>query len=227
LLQRNLWLHLQIDVSLHLTRLSIITPRALPSYYQAHLIVWLELRTQLRFPLKSYGQAAPSDNMVSPVVSSTRAILHSISPISSRSPCICTRIEATRQRIRQQRRPVSTGSIQQQEMEVDAPAPRWAHTPPAMKGSLTVRKLTNKGGRHDVNKDPRRLDSFYTRLLGPDGPKLLSDETRWLAVTHKSFDHGRRGFNDRLAFIGMFRARAIVAVAHRRQANALLSSRRH
>lgn len=31
---------------------------------------------------------------------------------------------------------------------------------------------------------------------------MLSDETKWLAVTHKSFDHGRRGFNDRLAFLG-------------------------
>jgi len=25
---------------------------------------------------------------------------------------------------------------------------------------------------------------------------------QWLALTHKSFDHGRRGFNDRLAFLG-------------------------
>jgi large subunit ribosomal protein L15 len=25
---------------------------------------------------------------------------------------------------------------------------------------------------------------------------------QWLAITHKSFDHGRRGFNDRLAFLG-------------------------
>ena len=25
---------------------------------------------------------------------------------------------------------------------------------------------------------------------------------QWLAVTHKSFDHARRGFNDRLAFLG-------------------------
>ena len=31
---------------------------------------------------------------------------------------------------------------------------------------------------------------------------MLSDETKWLCVTHKSFDHGRRGFNDRLAFLG-------------------------
>lgn len=32
---------------------------------------------------------------------------------------------------------------------------------------------------------------------------MLSDEVKWLAVTHKSFDQGRRGFNDRLAFLGM------------------------
>lgn len=32
---------------------------------------------------------------------------------------------------------------------------------------------------------------------------MLTDEVKWLAVTHKSFDHGRRGFNDRLAFLGM------------------------
>lgn len=35
---------------------------------------------------------------------------------------------------------------------------------------------------------------------------MLSDEVKWLAVTHKSFDHGRRGFNDRLAYIGMWEA---------------------
>ena len=31
---------------------------------------------------------------------------------------------------------------------------------------------------------------------------MLEEEIKWLAVTHKSFDHGRRGFNDRLAFLG-------------------------
>ena len=32
---------------------------------------------------------------------------------------------------------------------------------------------------------------------------MLTDEVKWLAVTHKSFDHGRRGYNDRLAFFGI------------------------
>lgn len=39
-------------------------------------------------------------------------------------------------------------------------------------------------------------------MLGEGGDKILSEEVKWLAVTHKSFDQGRRGFNDRLAFIG-------------------------
>jgi large subunit ribosomal protein L15 len=46
------------------------------------------------------------------------------------------------------------------------------------------------------------LDRFYIALLGPNGDKVLSEEIKWLAVTHKSFDQGRRGFNDRLAFLG-------------------------
>jgi hypothetical protein len=54
----------------------------------------------------------------------------------------------------------------------------------------------------EVNEDPRRLDEMYFRLLGPGGDQLLSEEVKWLAVTHKSFDHGRRGFNDRLAYLG-------------------------
>lgn len=54
-----------------------------------------------------------------------------------------------------------------------------------------------------VNSDPEVLDRFYIRMLGNEGDKFLSEEVKWLAVTHKSFDQGRRGFNDRLAFLGM------------------------
>jgi len=53
-----------------------------------------------------------------------------------------------------------------------------------------------------VNTDQRKLDEVYVRFLGRGGDTLLSEETKWLAVTSKSFDHGRRGFNDRLAFFG-------------------------
>lgn len=55
---------------------------------------------------------------------------------------------------------------------------------------------------YSVNKDPRRLDQVYVQLLGPGGDKMLTEEVKWLAVTHKSFDQGRRGYNDRLAFFG-------------------------
>lgn len=53
-----------------------------------------------------------------------------------------------------------------------------------------------------VNNDPTLLDEVYNRLLGPGGSKMLPEELKWLAVTHKSFDQGRRGFNDRLALLG-------------------------
>ena len=54
----------------------------------------------------------------------------------------------------------------------------------------------------EVNNDPVKLDRVYRRTLGEDGENVLTDEVKWLAVTHKSFDHGRRGYNDRLAFLG-------------------------
>ena len=56
-----------------------------------------------------------------------------------------------------------------------------------------------------VNDDPRRLDEVYIRMLGHGGERMLGEEAKWLAVTHKSFDHGRQGFNDRLAYLGMWR----------------------
>jgi len=59
-----------------------------------------------------------------------------------------------------------------------------------------------QGNDFKVNEDPRRLDEAYVKMLGNGGEKVLTDEVKWLAITHKSFDHGRRGFNDRLAFLG-------------------------
>ena len=54
-----------------------------------------------------------------------------------------------------------------------------------------------------VNNDPAKLDAMYNRLLGEGGSQMLPEELKWLAVTHKSFDQGRRGFNDKLALTGM------------------------
>ncbi|KAL4917988.1 ribonuclease-III-like-domain-containing protein [Aspergillus aurantiobrunneus] len=79
--------------------------------------------------------------------------------------------------------------------------PRWSYTPPRMKAPFSIR-LDSKRPDFPVNSDPKLLDKFYIRFLGEGGDKVLSDEVKWLAVTHKSFDQGRRGFNDRLAFLG-------------------------
>ena len=54
----------------------------------------------------------------------------------------------------------------------------------------------------EVNKDPARLDEVYNKIFGQGGDQMLTEEVKWLAVTHKSFDHGRRGYNDRLSYLG-------------------------
>lgn len=83
-----------------------------------------------------------------------------------------------------------------------ADRPRWQQTPPRMQAPFRIRPAA-RGGVFKVNEDPKRLDDAYVKLLGPGGDKVLDEEAKWLAVTHKSFDHGRRGFNDRLAYLGM------------------------
>ncbi|KAL4988766.1 ribonuclease-III-like-domain-containing protein [Aspergillus falconensis] len=79
--------------------------------------------------------------------------------------------------------------------------PRWSYTPPRTKAPFSLH-FDSKRPDFPVNSDPQVLDQFYIRFLGEGGDKVLSDEVKWLAVTHKSFDQGRRGFNDRLAFLG-------------------------
>jgi len=83
-----------------------------------------------------------------------------------------------------------------------ASRPRWQQTPKAMAMPIRVRSRgTDPAFR--VNDKPEILDQAYTRMLGKGGDAMLPEEVKWLAVTHKSFDHGRRGSNDRLAFLGM------------------------
>jgi len=81
--------------------------------------------------------------------------------------------------------------------------PRWARTPEAMRAPHRVRPK-NDNDEYPVNEDPKVLNSAIEKMLGKgtDGDGILSEDVKWLAVTHKSFDHGRRGFNDRLAFLG-------------------------
>jgi large subunit ribosomal protein L15 len=85
----------------------------------------------------------------------------------------------------------------------ESTAPRWSQTPPAMKAPIQMDFAKNPRNKvWAVNSDPNILNGMYNRLLGPGGSKMLPDELKWLAVTHKSFDQGRRGFNDRLALLG-------------------------
>lgn len=79
--------------------------------------------------------------------------------------------------------------------------PRWSYTPEKMKAPYPVR--LNDPDHWECNSDPVKLDRFYLQFLGIGGEKLLDEEVKWLAITHKSFDQGRRGFNDRLAFFGI------------------------
>lgn len=143
--------------------------------------------------------------MAANTVAVSRTLFEALRPVRTRPVCKCLQAEAVRRQRNSQRRNVSTAPAQYREMEVERSIPRWAQTPPAMKAPFTVKNMRSVGGRHDVNKDPKRLDDMYVRFMGRDGPKLLSEETKWLAITHKSFDHGRRGFNDRLAFLGTSR----------------------
>lgn len=123
----------------------------------------------------------------SAVSSSVRSARSSHPPLSRTSACALS----------------TSRPSQAPEYDTDAAdRPRWQQTPARMIAPYRIRPLP-RGPAFVVNNDPRKLDEAYVRMLGPSGDKMLSDEVKWLAVTHKSFDHGRRGFNDRLAYLGM------------------------
>ncbi|KAL8632949.1 hypothetical protein Q9189_001358 [Teloschistes chrysophthalmus] len=79
--------------------------------------------------------------------------------------------------------------------------PRWKATPSRMAIRGTPNRIVKGADQMKINESPEELDRILKRVLGEGGDTMLSDEVKWLAVTHKSFDHGRRGFNDRLAYL--------------------------
>jgi len=101
-------------------------------------------------------------------------------------------------------RPLSTTSARLSEEAVEDERPRWSYTPERMKGpNMSIRIVKDPRRKiWKVNEDPALLDAMYNRFLGPHGDKMLPDEIKWLAITHKSFDYARRGFNTRLAYYG-------------------------
>ncbi|KAG5979469.1 hypothetical protein E4U55_005142 [Claviceps digitariae] len=83
------------------------------------------------------------------------------------------------------------------------PPPRWSQTPAGMKAPFQLDHAKSPHNKvWSVNNNPGRLDAMYDRFLGSGGSRMLPEELKWLAVTHKSFDQGRRGFNDKLALMG-------------------------
>jgi len=146
--------------------------------------------------------------MSSTIQQSSRSVLSVLKPTRRRLVCKCSH-SSHPSRLQQRNLSAFAPRLQQQqdtsvqnEPTTTSP-PRWSRTPPAMAAPLRAKPYPPNYRPFPVNKSPDNLDTMYTKFLGKSGPKMLSDETKWLAVTHKSFDHGRRGFNDRLAFLGM------------------------
>ncbi|ELQ33159.1 RNase III domain-containing protein [Pyricularia oryzae Y34] len=98
-------------------------------------------------------------------------------------------------------RQVTTAAEVADEQPVNSNLPRWAKTPERMKSTVPLGEMRNPSNRqfYQVNESQARLDQFYNSFLGRDGEMMLGDEAKWLSVTHKSYDQGRRGFNSRLA----------------------------
>lgn len=142
--------------------------------------------------------------MASAAPNTARALVDVLRLTRPRPVCECLHSRPLRRKSPRSSRNVSTAPPQLSEMEVEPEtSPRWSHTPSAMKAPFPARLRKEDVRPLECNADPRKLDSVYVRFLGKGGDKLLSEETKWLAVTAKSFDHGRRGFNDRLAFFGL------------------------
>lgn len=100
-------------------------------------------------------------------------------------------------------RALSTESSDQYEPQAGTQEhPRWEATPPRMTAPVRSKPPVFEND-FPVNESQQRLDDVFDNVLGRKGHQMLPKELMWLAVTHKSFDHGKRGYNDRLAFFGL------------------------
>lgn len=140
---------------------------------------------------------------------SVRASSEFVKSFRRRGICQCASLLSNRTILPKAIRNLTTTSERQDEEERYGnrgrelrEGPRWQSTPPRMRAPVRSRPPV-EDNNFIVNEDPERLDYVYDQVLGEGGREMLTDEVKWLAVTHKSFDHGRRGFNDRLAFLGI------------------------
>ena len=130
------------------------------------------------------------------------SVVQSVKPFPVRASCRYAPLQ-------QATKPFSTSKARREEEErygnrgrdLREGTPRWKSTPARYKAPVRSKPpvLNND---YPVNNDQGRLDKAYIRVLGRGGEAMLTEEVKWLAVTHKSFDHGKRGYNDRLAYLG-------------------------
>ncbi|KAL8932895.1 MAG: hypothetical protein Q9211_006069 [Gyalolechia sp. 1 TL-2023] len=86
--------------------------------------------------------------------------------------------------------------------------PRWKATPIGMVTRGTPNRPVEPENEFVVNEDPEALNRVLIKVLGKYGNLMLSDEAKWLVVTHKSFDHGRKRIVDLQASLHMIAASA-------------------
>ncbi|EMF12221.1 uncharacterized protein SEPMUDRAFT_87860 [Sphaerulina musiva SO2202] len=81
-------------------------------------------------------------------------------------------------------------------------------TPQRLRQPIRLRPRSHQSATWRVNNDPEKLNAAYDNFLGRVGGNrlrgrdLLDEQTKWLATTHKSHEHGAQGFNSRLAYLG-------------------------
>lgn len=86
-------------------------------------------------------------------------------------------------------------------MSHDGP-PRWRMSPATLNAPVSTNKSKNPVSTNRF--EPCLLEKAYHNFLGPHYQDALpSERAQWLSVTHKTFDQGKQGFNDRLSFIGI------------------------
>lgn len=125
----------------------------------------------------------------------------------SRTPssCQCANISATPSSLRHPSRGLATSITRQDEYSAPSEErPRWQGAPERMYAPVRIPKnYARPSDIFPVNTSSSVLNEAYVNILGNGGDEVLTEEVKWLAVTHKSFDHGRRGYNDRLSVLGM------------------------
>ena len=128
------------------------------------------------------------------------------SPLRRVRPCSFTTVRLPQRNFSPLSRSFSTcPSKQNTHLAGDHETERWRSTPVRMTAPVRS-KPPVWNNAFVVNEDPQVLDKFYVKVLGKDGHRMLTNEVKWLAVTHKSFDHGRRGYNERLSFLGVMKS---------------------